>query len=275
MAITTMRPVAPLIGAASKRRSRAMYALRITGGLATALAGLGWLGLRVQPAPFPAITPPAAPPATMPLPAGLPAPVERFYRVTYGDQVPVIRSAALSGRGSMHLFGVTFPARFRLIHDADRSFRSYFELTAFGQPIITADEHFVDGKFRQELPLGVEEGEPKIDHSASVRMWAEWVTWLPAMLLSDPQARWEPIDDETALLVVPFEERQERLIVRFDPATGTMQYVEGMKYKEAADTTKTLWVNAVWFGERPWATFNIEDVTYNADVDTSLAAKGP
>ena len=48
-----------------------------------------------------------------------------------------------------------------------------------------------------------------------------------------------------------------------------------MKYKRASDTTKTLWVNAVWFGEKPWATFEVEDIVYNAPVDISLAAKGP
>lgn len=258
-------------------KTTAIKALLISGSMLAALGGFAWAGLRVQPAPFPAVPQPSAPPETMPLPPGLPAPVERFYRVTYGERVPVIRSAVLSGRGTMHPFaGIDFPARFRFIHEAQRNFRAYFELTIFGVPFMKVDEHYVGGKFRQEgTPAGVEEGEPKLDHSASVRMWAEWVTWLPAMLLTDPQARWEPIDDTMALLVVPFGAEQERLIVRFDPATGKVQYVEGMKYKNPADTTKTLWINAVWFGDRPWAAFNIEDVAYNVDVDTSLAAKGP
>jgi hypothetical protein len=49
----------------------------------------------------------------------------------------------------------------------------------------------------------------------------------------------------------------------------------GLPAPNATDTTKTLWVNAVWFGERLCAAFNIEDVGYNVDVDTSLGAKGP
>jgi hypothetical protein len=136
------------------------------------------------------------------------------------------------------------------------------------------NEHYRDGKFRQELPFGVEEGEPKNDHSAAVRMWSEWVLWLPAMLLRDPDVRWEAVDDEMALLVVPTQERQEHLVVRFDPASGKAKYVEAMKYKHPTDTEKSLWINAVWFGDRPWATFDVEEVALNADVDTSLNRRG-
>lgn len=266
--------------AATTRRAvsmRAKMRRRVINALigAAVIAGLGWAGLRVQPAPFPTVAPPPAVPDTIPLPAGLPAPVVRYYRVTYGDRVPVITSGVISGRGTMRLFGITFPARFRFIHTAARNFRADFEITIFGRPVMKVNEHYMDGKFRQELPFGVEENEPKNDHSAALRMWGEWVTWIPAMLLTDPQVRWEPIDDTMALLVVPVGTEQERVVVRFDPATGKVQYFEAMKYKYPADATKTLWINAVWLGERPWATFNIEDVVYNVDVDTSLTAKGP
>ena len=243
-------------------------------GVAAALVGAAGVGLRRAPAPFPIVMS-AAPLETFPLPQGLPAPVERFYRVTYGERMPVIRTAVLSGRGRLSLGPVAFPMRFRFIHEAGRAFRSYFELTVFGQPVMKVNEHFVEGKFRQELPFAVEEGEPKIDHSAAIRMWSEWVTWLPALLLTDPDARWEPVDATTALLVVPYEGQQERLVVRFDPTTGKAQYVEGMKYKQPSDTTKTLWVNAVWFGDRPWATFTVEDIVYNAAVSTSREVRGP
>jgi hypothetical protein len=259
----------------SEVRRRAIKALVITGGALAALLGLGWVGLQIQPAPFAAMPPPAAPPETSSIPAGLPAPVERYYRVTYSERVPVITSGVISGRGKMAPFGVSLPARFRFIHEAGRNFRAYFELTVFGLPVIKANEHYVDGKFRQELPFGVEEGEPKNDHSAAVRMWAEWVFWLPAMLLHDPEVRWEPIDDTMALLLVPVGTAQERLVVRFDPATGKVQYVEGMKYRTPADTTRTLWINAVWFGDKPWATLKVEDMAFNVPVDTSLATKGP
>lgn len=254
---------------------RAISALLGTSGTLAASIGLTWAGLHIQPAPFPAIGQPSAPPETIDLPAGLPAPVECYYRQTYGQHVPVIRTAVLSGRGTIRIFGITFPMRFRFIHEAKRTFRAYFELMVFGLPVIAVNEHYVNNTFRQEKLGSVEQGEPKLDHSANVRMWAEWSTWLPAMLLTDSQVRWEPIDDTTALLAVPFGAAEDHLIVRFDPANNTVQYIEGMKYKHAADMTKTLWINAVWFGDRPWASFKIEDMVYNAAVDTSLTARGP
>jgi hypothetical protein len=258
---------------ARKRVKQTFFTL---GGTVVALLGLGWAGLQVRPAPFAPVPQPATAPTTMPLPAGLPAPVERYYRLVYGEQVPVITSGAISGRGTMAPFGVALPARFRFMHDAGRNFRAYFELTLFGRPVMKANEHYVDGAFRQEISMvGVTENQPRENHGAALRMWSEWVIWLPAMLLTDPDVRWEAVDDTMALLVVPVDGAWERLVVRFDPATGQVQYVEAMKYKRPSDTTKTLWSNAVWFGDRPWANFDIEQIVVNAPIDTSRKATGP
>ncbi|MCX7783156.1 MAG: hypothetical protein N2318_05870, partial [Meiothermus sp.] len=103
-----------------------------------ALVAIAWLGLRVQPAPFPAYRAAAAPIATMPLPTGLPAPVERYYRTIYGEQIPVITSAVVTGRamlGPVPGFP-QFPARFRFIHEAGKNYRHYIEATWFGFPIL-------------------------------------------------------------------------------------------------------------------------------------------
>ena len=92
--------------------------LSIVGGILVGLITLGWMGLRVKPAPFPAL-PQASPPLpTVPLPAGLPAPVERYFRQVYGgDRVPLIETAVISGRATMSpVGGVQIPARFRFIH---------------------------------------------------------------------------------------------------------------------------------------------------------------
>ena len=52
---------------------------------------LGWIGLNVQPKSFSMPALQKTSPTTVPLPSGLPAPVERFYRTVYGNQIPVIR----------------------------------------------------------------------------------------------------------------------------------------------------------------------------------------
>ncbi|MCD6344813.1 MAG: hypothetical protein J7M17_04325, partial [Anaerolineae bacterium] len=91
-------------------------------GFLAVLAAVGWLGLQVHPKPFPAY--PEQTPAlnTIALPADLPAPVARFYKTIIGDQVPVIESAVISGRGRLRIKGITFPARFRFTHIAGQGY---------------------------------------------------------------------------------------------------------------------------------------------------------
>lgn len=86
-------------------------------------------GLRVRPAPFPAFAGTTAVIETIPLPVGLPRPVERFYRQTYGDSIPVYQTAVLSGRGPMTLMGIAFPSRMRFSHVLGVGYRHYFEST--------------------------------------------------------------------------------------------------------------------------------------------------
>lgn len=261
----------------SRTGHRVRRALQMFFGFLAALGLLGWLGLQIPPAPFPPVSPPTTAPTLIPLPAGLPAPVARFYRYFYGDQVPVIESAVITGRGSMRilpLFNLTFPARFRWTHDAGQSYRHYIELTFFGYPILTANEYFVDGKETMALPWGVQTG-PQLDQAGNLGMWGEAIEWLPALLLTDPRVRWEPVDEATALLVVPFDDAEERFVVRFDPATGDIQYWEAMRYREATGP-KSLWISGTWMEDgQPWLWMTEENTVLNVPVDTSLTAKGP
>lgn len=256
------------------------------------LVGLGWVATRVAPAPFASYSKAAGAPATLPLPADLPAPVERFYRRVYGDAVPIIDSAVISGRASLRLEGVTLPSRFRFTHETGRSYRHYLESTLFGVPILKVNEWYVDGNSRLELPFGVVDGEPKVDQAANLGLWAEGI-WFPAVFLTDPRVRWESVDEVTALLVVPYGSGSERVLVRFDPDTGLITLVEAMRYREADSAAKILWLSEVlewgevdgytlpvrasltWLDERtPWATWTVEEVVYNADVGADVRARG-
>ena len=290
MSTTQVGPVTETRLPARRRRLTRVVAW-VLGSLA-AVAGAGWLGLRIEPKP---LSPVAAAPGevvTQPLPDGLPAPVERFYRALYGDRVPVIDTAVISGRGTMRIAGLTFPARFRFSHIAGQDYRHYIELTVFGRRVTAVNEWFLDGAARLELPVGVSQG-PNVDQGANLALWAEAV-WMPSLWVTDPQVSWEPIDDTSARLLVPFGDRTETLTVTFDPDTGLLRHMESLRFKGEEDVDKSLWLNDVvewaelggytvplrttvtWADEgRPWAELRTEDVVYNADLTSYIAEAGP
>lgn len=268
--------------------------LLIIGGVLAVIILLGWVGIKIMPGPFPAYPQPAGSMETIPLPDGLPAPVERFYRAVYGGEIPVVETAVLSGRAKMRPFGPFYlPARFRFTHIAGQGYRHYIEATLFGIPVFKVNERFLEGKSLFELPFGVVDDDPKQNQGANLGLWAE-SSWLPAIYLTDPRVRWEALDDNTALLVVPFEGEEEKYVVRFDPTTGLIRYLESMRYQGPESQAKVLWLNEaqewselngslmmtggalIWLDQRiPWAYLTLEDVVYNADVEEYIWQKGP
>lgn len=259
---------------------------------------LFWLGLQIQPKPFSNYSAPATPLQTITLPDDLPAPVERFYRQMYGDSVPVIDSAVISGIGRLRINGITLPARFRFVHISGQDYRHYIETTLFGLPLLKVNEHYVNGKARLELPFGVSEGA-KVDQGANLALWAEAI-WMPSLWVTDSRARWEAIGENSATLIVPFKQEagastfeEEYFTVSFDPETGLLRSMQSMRYKGEESREKTLWINEVvewqtlgdftqpvrsavtWQDEdSPWARFTTLEIVYNADVSSYVQQSG-
>ena len=242
------------------------------------------IGLQVMPAPFESIPTQSQQLDMIPLPDGLPQPVDRFYRLIYGEEIPVIDTAVLSGRARLVFNGITFPARFQFTHKAGQDYHHNIELALFGIPIMKADESYINGNSRMVLPFGTIENEPKVDQAANLGLWAETL-WFPSVFLTDARVQWEPVDATTALLHVPFEDETETFTVNFDQKTGYVRSMEVMRYKEADSSRKTLWVNealewgtidgqkiltvgsATWMDDgKPWATFTVEEIAYNINI---------
>ncbi len=253
-----------------------------------------WLGLQIKPKSFPPFPHQADPLSTVPLPGNLPPPVERFYRIVYGDKVPVINTVVIKGQAVIKILGIKLPARFVFVHRAGWDYRHYIEATWFGIPIMKVNERYVDGKSYFELPVGTYDNDPSTNQGAVLGLWAE-ASWFPAIWLTDTRVHWAPVDENSALLYVPFGEREENFVVRFDPATGLLDTMEAMRYRDPGpQAKKILWItqnipdknipgtllsatgSATWFDQgQPWAVFTLQEVDFNVNLGNYLSQKGP
>ncbi|NLF02826.1 MAG: hypothetical protein GX601_17810 [Anaerolineales bacterium] len=266
----------------------------IIAGLLVAVGLLGWLGLRIQPEPFPSFPEHTQSSETVPLPAGLPAPVDRFYHTVYGEEIPVIETVVIQGRGNLKPFmNIPVPARFVFVHTAGKDYRHYFEATIFGVPLLKVNEGYIDGASFFESPIASYSDDPYSNQAANLTLWSEAI-WFPAVWLTDPRAHWAPVDENTALLYVPYGEGEENFLVRFNPQTGLIDMMETMRYRDTGDDQpKILWIlrneieqpadhsrvssvgSAMWLDQgSPWAYFAVEELVLNVDVSTYIIQRG-
>lgn len=168
------------------------------------------------------------------------------------------------------------------------------EITWFGRPVLYGSDTYLAGEGRLDISglVNVSEAGKKIDQAQNLALWGEALYTTPSALVLDPRVSWEPVDAHTARLVVPFGEDEETLAARFDPDTGLLRSVSGMRYR-GQETTKTPWrgevsewrtlhgmevphrVAGVWEDERePYAIFEVEGAEYNVDVSDKVPEIG-
>jgi hypothetical protein len=270
-----------------------MKSLLIILCILAALFLISWLGFQIKPRPFSAYSENAPELKTIPLPAGLPAPVEKYYKTVYGNEIPVIETVVIQGRADISPFGIKMPARFLFVHNAGKDYRHYIEATWFGLPLMKVNEGYVDAASFFESPMGNIYDDASTNQGANLAIWAE-AAWFPSIWLTDSRVRWEAVDDRTALMFVPFGEQEENFVMRFNPETGLLDSMEAMRYRDNGPAAKKiLWItrnlpgkkiagtqldavgSATWLDQgKPWATFTLEEVKYNVDVSEYIRQRG-
>jgi hypothetical protein len=257
--------------------------------VALVLLGFGWLGFRVPSTAFAAL--PDVPIAeTMPIPTDLPLPVQRFARAVYGERLPVIHSAIVTGHGSLAPFGMDMAARFRFYYDVEHGHYHEIDTTWYTLPIMHVHERFLDGVSILDIPMiGHIENYESTNHAGNQGFWAEMLAWLPAAVIADSRVRWETLDTHTVKLYLPDADMLEALTLKFDTETGLISELATQRYRDQGENAVRLFwqnhalawgmlngvqtmvrSNTQWETDAPWATWEIEQVVVNADVSARL-----
>ena len=267
---------------------------RIIAGLLTALLaliGLGWLGTRWKVESFPIPARHSREMGSIAPPADLPPPVTRYVQAVFGDRIPVVQSALISGTARLRINGLVLPARFRFYYEAGHAYYHYIQTTWFGLPLLTVNERYQHGAAVLDLPGNRIENNAQTNAAGNLGLWAEGI-WMPSIWFTDERVRWEPVDEHTARLIVPDAAPEETFTVRFDPHTGLLSDITTLRYQDPASAQRTRWINRAlewrtvngvkipwraetqWDDAPPWATWHIDAILYNVDVAGRLAQFG-
>lgn len=253
----------------------------------------GWLGIRVKATGFPMVNPgPVA--RRVPIPGGLPAPVERFARALFEDNLPDVQSAMVLGRAQLAPTGMPMPTRFRFYYDAARSSHYHdIQVTWFNLTFMRIHERNLEGHVNLDLAIiGKVNDQPKTNRAGIQGYWSEVLAWVPSIALTDPRVRWKAVDDTTARLYLPGLDDSEAFTVRFDASTGLISEIETLRYQSEENAERWRWFNRIlawgvvngmripvraqtqWREDKPWATWEVEQVVLNVDVSARLAQFG-
>jgi hypothetical protein len=265
-------------------------AVAATGAAAVAgMAVLSWLGLRIRSRPLRPPGHPARVAEDVALPSDLPAPVGRFYRALgHGDlRVPRVDTLTLWGRARMKRNPLPWmPVTFWSEHRVGWSGLQLLAVTWYRIPILRGRDHYIDGHGEMAIGRRQVSGE-EIDQGENLFLWAELVL-VPSVIATRPGAHWEPIDEYSARLVVPFGDAKDELVFRFDPVTGLLADGTAMRFRDIGGP-KVGWrigyyawrwfdtgrfpsrITVTWLDHgRPWFILDVDGVATNAPTSELL-----
>lgn len=217
---------------------------------------------------------------------GLPAPVARFLEVAYPQGIPKVSPTSIETRGRFRRRPLPWlPVRIRIFLRPGIARVSDLHVRLGPVTVLKVLDAYVDGRGITQVLNSADTG-PKIDQGSLHPVLAETL-FFPGAWSLVPGLRWEPINDRSAHLVVPYQDDEEVATVRFDPATGMPSSYEVPRYK--AQGPKVDWkiemrhwqrigsaqvpgcIAVSWTDEPgPWLTMDIVGMTVGVDVEEAF-----
>ena len=162
--------------------------------------------------------------------SGLPDPVVRFLTSAFPDGVADVETARLEGRGRFRRRPLPWlPVRFRIFLRPGRDRVQDLEVVLGPVTLLRVLDAFVDGRGITRV-LGSADTGAHIDQGSLHPLLAETL-FFPSAWSIVGGLSWEPVDDRSARLVVPFQDGSEVATVRFDPTTNMPSDYEAVRYK--------------------------------------------
>ena len=257
--------------------------------LLLALIGLFTVGLVIPPRPFRAHPAPSHLGDPTPMRPELPEPVRRHFVETIGENPPVIATAVVWGRGRACIRGVWVPLRFKAWYRAGEAYYRRMEVTWFQRPVMRGIDSWFEGVGLFEMGEKMETGE-RVDQGQLLTLWSDMV-WLPSVYVHNAQVQWLPVDEHTARLVIPYKDRSDTLHAHFDPTSGRMTHLSGLRYADELPEKEPWRIDllgwkeinglnipyhtAVAWGETgsPWSYWTVDGIAFNVSVEEQLGSQ--
>lgn len=262
-------------------------------GALIAILAIVWSGFMYPPKSLPPHPEETKSMRLVSIPSDLPKPVERHFGEVFDLKAPAIETAVVWGEADVRIWeiwdiwDIWAPALYKGYYSTSgHEFVREVQVTWFGKTILTGKDSHIRGRGFFEIAGRQETGE-KIDSGQNLAFWTEAV-FMPTIFITDPNIRWQAVDDTTAMLIIPYKSEEDTITVKFDPETGLMSEMRALRYR-SQDPEKITWivkffdwreqrgikvpsrVTVAWGDEDgPWARFKVGGIKYNVGVTPKI-----